>query len=414
MSVSTEQSTNEDKVKFITNPEYGSGQTVKASRGDHDVPHERYIPVNRLKYDSQDQVALAWALGFYPKPKQTTVSRRGIRRSHEKEITRRNLYSSENFKGQQNNDGSGVLRHYNTREAIRTQSGLIISNVQCWSAGFAKCSTPPSDMIDYQLPLDAIENMASDQGERINLVELTEDNFLYYESSREFILQFGDFAIMVGADSSSLHGRSRFVCYLEMDELVKHEAYTVQAVMDRIMKPDEVKQAEQDGLVVRDSSEFTQTTFRNPSDEVIEREGLEFDSESYNGDQIYRNHKAYLPSLQGDCIVRQGEYFFIPTELPENAGDFCMEEIENGAIEVDPALWEESGTWNSASMLGSHNASEMKITLTGELYVRGSVTHDSNDHNMISLGDTWHRVVTHGIPSLSVDTGPRNGGTQAD
>lgn len=37
---------------------------------------------------------------------------------------------------------NGILTHYSTIEAIRTNDGKIISNRQCWSRGFAKCSLP--------------------------------------------------------------------------------------------------------------------------------------------------------------------------------------------------------------------------------------------------------------------------------
>jgi hypothetical protein len=401
-----------DKVTFQDDSGYRTRQ-LSASKGDHDVPHERYIPVNRLAYDSQDQVALAWSLGFYP---ATKTSKSEDRFGRTTTTTRNDLYSSENFTGRQNADGSGELMHYSTREAIRTQSGLIIDNVQCWSAGFARCSTPPSSMIDYRLPLSAIENMASDQGKRVELTELTEDQIIDYESSREFLIDFGDFAIMVAEDSSAINHGSRFACFITKDQL--GSITRVQGVKERILKPDEVKQAERDGFMIMDSNGFTKTRFRNPGDEVVELEDLTFHTESYNGSEIYHNRKAYLPSLQGECIVRQGEYFFIPTELPDNAGDFCTEDIklddDDRGIELDGSFYEIPRRRSLPSILGSHNASEMKITLDGKLYVRGQVKHDTNDHNMIHLGETWHRVVTHGIPSLSVETGPRNRGTRAD
>jgi len=59
----------------------------------------------------------------------------------------------ENFRSE-----DGILWHYSTIEALRTEDGLIINNRNCWSRGFAHCSSPPYSMIDYSLDLSIIGN----------------------------------------------------------------------------------------------------------------------------------------------------------------------------------------------------------------------------------------------------------------
>jgi len=59
-----------------------------------------------------------------------------------------------NFKGYQSPDGSGLLKHYNHIEAIRTRSGMILSDTECYARGWAKCTKPT---YAYSLPLTTIQ-----------------------------------------------------------------------------------------------------------------------------------------------------------------------------------------------------------------------------------------------------------------
>lgn len=55
----------------------------------------------------------------------------------------------------------GILTHYRTVEAIKTYNSEIISNRDCWSRGFARCSPPP--LTDYRLNLTLIGNAVRTQ-----------------------------------------------------------------------------------------------------------------------------------------------------------------------------------------------------------------------------------------------------------
>lgn len=73
--------------------------------------------------------------------------------------------STGNFCGKQYPDGHGRLVHYSTTEAIRTRNGLIISNAQCYSRGFAHCTTPNADYRSNEylsLPLTSLESRYND------------------------------------------------------------------------------------------------------------------------------------------------------------------------------------------------------------------------------------------------------------
>jgi len=66
----------------------------------------------------------------------------------------------------------GVLIHYSTVEAIRQTeddgSFTVISNTQCWSAGFAKC---PNFKSKYNLPLTTLREITRDHDNNGNLLE---------------------------------------------------------------------------------------------------------------------------------------------------------------------------------------------------------------------------------------------------
>lgn len=106
-------------------------------------PNDVYTPTTQACYSSQQKVAQAWADGMLP--------------THNTTGSACKLYSSPNFKGYQYADGSGKLKHYRTIECIRTRSQLILNNSECYAKGWAHCSTPAYQDIDFTLPLTTLE-----------------------------------------------------------------------------------------------------------------------------------------------------------------------------------------------------------------------------------------------------------------
>jgi len=74
--------------------------------------------------------------------------------------------STRNFRGHQYPDGHGKLKHYKTLEAIRTRNLTTIINAECWSRGWAHCSTPHSAMTPkkelHTLPLTTLNSRRND------------------------------------------------------------------------------------------------------------------------------------------------------------------------------------------------------------------------------------------------------------
>lgn len=315
---------------------------------EHDTPHDRYEHTKKSVYNSQHDVAHAWVEGKYPAESGTAIVRN----------------SSKNFKGIQRPDGSGVLRHYRTIEAMRTKNGMILNNSQCWARGWAKCTTPPN--IDYTLPLTALE---SELRPNHKLKDITDVR----QNGSDYIIEVGtDAAYYIGTDPSIINGGNTIMMRLEPGERV----LVPQQVTEELLRPEEVKESD---MQVVDSSEYTKTRFTDPSDEVIERENLKEDQSRWASSDRYKNHKAYLEKYQGTAIVRHGEWFFIP------------------APEFEPGHMDEPTEPASPTDLGSHTVKRKDGAwrVGDTVYVRGSVGHSTNDHNTVNLGDTWHKAVTH-------------------
>lgn len=237
--------------RFTDGPDYTYEQT------DHGYLqiHDEYDLVTSSWYDSQREVANAWAAMEYP------------RRNADSSGTSR-LQCSANFEGVQHADGSGVLMHYSTTEAWRTRSLLVINNADCWSRGFAHC-TPPRNM-DLTLSRTLMERLLREgpTDDRINAIVDVYD----HDSHRVLTLESGG-AIVFWTDPTAHAPRCAVV--LERGYAAPHARSDYATILDEL-KPKAVKHSP---LPVRDADAA--------------------------GDD---------PEIPGGYILRQGEWFFIPCD----------------------------------------------------------------------------------------------------
>ncbi len=333
-----------------------------------EVPHNRYTKTNKTVYGSQHDVAKAWSDGKYPSDDGGTAVVRN---------------SSDNFRGVQRPDGSGVLRHYRTIEAIRTVDGTVISNKQCWARGFAHCTTPPG--VDHYLPLTTINN-EMDRDHRLRDIS----DVIESDDGKEYVVHVDgmDGAFYVGRDNSIIDGSRTMVIRLNSDQT----HFMPSQVTDELLTPAPVRESDLD---VVDSKEYTKTRFKDPSDEVKELEGLTKKSRRYGSD-YFMNYKQYRDQFQGSRIVRQGEYFFIPAPDFKPGHESSPSELLSG--------------YDANKVLGNHQVKRDEVwRVDGTLYVRGAIGHKHKDHNQINLGDVWHRVATHDV---DVTMAPRDARTR--
>jgi len=142
---------------------------IQADNGEY-FPDSVYEETTRAT-GNQQWVADHWAAGELP-----------IHSTSGQTVT---LYtSSGNFTGYQYTDGHGKLEHYSTVEAIRTRSGLVISNNQCYSKGWAHCSVPRDR--DGNYPLTGLQDELRTEDEDIyDIVEINDDE-VTFESGKIF------------------------------------------------------------------------------------------------------------------------------------------------------------------------------------------------------------------------------------
>jgi hypothetical protein len=142
---------------------------IQADNGEY-YPDSVYHETTRAT-GTQQEVADMWADGALP-----THSTAGI--------TVKLYTSTENFVGKQYPDGRGLLKHYSHIQAIRTRSGLVISDSDCYGKGWARCSNP-TDKQGY-LPLTKLKKELRNGDEDIyDITEVIGDE-VTFESGRAF------------------------------------------------------------------------------------------------------------------------------------------------------------------------------------------------------------------------------------
>lgn len=345
-----------------------------------EVPHPSYYPTGRACVDTQRTVARRWADGAWPTSTDGTV------------------YSSENFRGIQRDDGSGVLRHYRTREAIRLADGTVIDNQQCWAEGLAHCTRPPD--VDATLPLDAVEEL-TDHGHRaFDIVDVLGGNARPQNTVAVFDGdgggEGGPYGIAVGIDPSALSRDSRYFVFRVDAEAVEFaRAHGVDAMMDRELTPAPVREHSMD---VVHSADYAETHLEeHEARDHVEAGGRIHECEG-RGRTQYCNYQSYRADLRGAVIVRHGEFFFVPDSSIDD------EDVKGADGVIEP--------------LGSHVVKDADAQGYVEddggrtIVVRRRIGHRTNDHHQIHLGDTWHRVHENGVDAMTYDPNPTpsNGG----
>lgn len=92
-----------------------------------------------------------------------------------------------NFRGIQFTDGKGKLLHYAHIEAIRTYSGLIISDTSCYAKGWAHCSTP--NHVDHQIDLTSLQGQIRNSSETIYDIEDINDSVVEFSSGQKYDME---------------------------------------------------------------------------------------------------------------------------------------------------------------------------------------------------------------------------------
>lgn len=402
-----------------------------------DVPHPRYSPSNRKSHPSQQEVADAWADGEYPTHNADASGEAVLYTGTP--LTHRTHNGPDgtntNFYGVQSPDGTGVLWHYATREAIRTENGLILQNHQCWSTGFAHCSHPDYDAV---VPLSAVESFLDDGDDVFGITEVINqpeevegyhgDTRTRHRARDSIVVHESGYGVAIGYDQSATDSDGHFAFRLPEWEVDRARDVGVSTAISDALTPDAVDTSD---LSVVDSAEFSKTRLDDRELAAHERAGGQT-SEIERGwlDNYRANRQMFRADLQGNVIVRQGDVFFIPRPDadPDLAGaNYATEKMGNhraqrfnGAVSPLPdACPHCSGSPDGTFRFDMESSGDVSCRDCGAdvprpVYARGLIRHTSNDHNAVNLGETWHEVITHDRDVLTYDdhpaTGTRSGG----
>lgn len=409
-----------------------STNTTDAS-GQSDVPHPRYHATKRKAYGSQRDVAEAWADGAYPTHNVMSVegaygvpsvARRDARETGASRAAE--LYSSENFRGYQFDNGAGTLVHYSTREAIRTPEGLVISNKQCWATGFASCATPRDT--DGSLPLSAVEELVDDEDSVFDVVDVIEpDGFGSHGRVAVIDGESERYGIALGTDPSIINGDRSFAFRLSTGETRLAERSGGAHVIRAALTPADVRHSD---LEVVDSRDFSKSRLNSDERRAHVAAGGKMRESRSRWRDRELNPQRFRADLQGRVIVRHGEWFFIPTDrddVPPVGASYAEERLgshyaarHGGQRSPLPDHCRACGA--TARVVsgpeGGREDAELHVNSDGsvtcnvcgadvprDIYVRGEIRHRDNDHNAVNLGERWHRAVTHDRDVLVYRTG---------
>lgn len=168
-----------------------------------------------------------------------------------------------------------------------------------------------------------------------------------------------------------------------------------------VVEPDDPRYSHVLQLLARDDYEHLADIVAPPA--VLASEMPVVTSTDYRSSDREPAHVGgyYDEEQLGDVIIRQGEWYFVPTEL-DNVGD---DEIRKVLSEYR----EQSSTYGVTqelpdNPLGSHVARDV-VERDGEVYVRGTVRHLDNEHTMFNVRERWHRVLENTADMFVFDDG---------
>lgn len=343
------------------------------TESDTNVPNSKYKEVSRACRDTQRDVTQAFLNMEYPPQ------------------TGGEIYSSNNFKAYQYDDGSGRVRHYRTTETIRTRNGLIITNLQCYSAGFAHCSQPRGSQRDGTLPLSLIRRLLPSEFDQYDI-----------RSVNDGLVELPDgYQIYVGEDETS-NEDMRFGFLIDPDERVESAEEA-----EALLRPDVSSRAKRQGewfLDPVDESEVPELPTRKCLPKAERKRKWWFERCDQNL-VVGADHR--VDGLQKECRECAESNWSVQANVPtarckECHAKYLLEELTDSMIEeMYGDRYQEA-----LDALDSHTPRDLIVDRAGNIYVRGTFRHTRNEHRMLNLGEQWYQAKTHDRDVRTVELSP--------
>lgn len=330
---------------------------------------------------------------------------------------------------------NGLLIHYSTIESIRTKQGIVIDNNECWSGGYAHCSTPRN--VKYHLDLTSLEEWFSRDALR-DIVVLDHDKD--YDTNLGTLFTIGERYFI---NASNKDGRGRFLAELIKPCQTLKEAY-------ESMKPKQVKLAESQGLEVKRQGELFFIPLHNET--TLLQNNIDYIVPKVT--DIQQRHKKPIKIYYGQCskcgiktatsknkdsweltnhptfrYMGYSELSHHKNKKIQKAID-CNEKYDRDNdkfmkvkskeayeftpyptidIEPNPTEADQPRVRRLIQEVrhGHHTATRVgKIGQT--IVAKGIVRHQNGDHHKLELSNIWHVVVRNTVKA-SMSSGDRRG-----
>lgn len=350
-----------------------------------------------------------------------------------------------------------ILHHYSETEAIRTNSGKIIDNMQCWSRGFAIC---PRVKSDHRLHLRTLRQLDIHTNQQLE-IEVLEENVIENDVLFRVPCDTGEmrmFRYFLDA-SDPQDTRNSFVAELCEPCMNIKEAF-------ESMQPKSVKNALTNGYELATVQKCeTCTQWKEAEDDTYLQDKNEKYMECKNEHSRKTSTCGYTPKTPQPnerTIKRQGELFFIPISTalqptppkPETIQKRTKETItvsygqckycdaktrecddetdwrlkshpyDYGYFGRKPKKCEHQYDENVMTIKSrqktrftpypqiaetTHTATEITQIngINGNTYARGTVRHENGEHQRLTLGPLWH-LVAHNTPKVALSTNTDN------
>lgn len=293
--------------------------------------------------------------------------------------------STNNFRSE-----NGILWHYRTVEALKTLNGIIVNNRNCWSRGFAKCTSPP--LVNYSLDLSIFPYSAK----TLRTLEIVDHKDKSQDNKPATLVKIDEVYLLNAYDEgrpfvAELYGKPRSV--KEAFESMKPKIVKIAEAMNLEIKrqgelffiPTEVKTSQVKDIQKRTRKECTRVYFQ------CQKCGLKTKPRTLRESETPENFDDY-------AFHPSASYWYAPPTWTEKQRN-CKGTMKD----MKPVFyqgWEYSpfpqiaDTRHTATRLGKYEEvrahTRMHFTVA-----QGVIRH--REHSSLKLGKQWHIIAKNRV-----------------
>jgi hypothetical protein len=341
---------------------------------------------------SQEEVAEDWLRLVYADSNQSS-RRAGV------------IYTSGYEAVQHENPRTGRVEWNRQVEAVRTETGLLLTNNNFDSTGgrfgsshrnqvrrvlYRRSRSWEPDIPEYtqvSMDLRLVEEFISQFQMDVELEEIA-----HIKNERaDYLITFTDHQqLFIGDDDTARRDRDgRFGFIVDGGR-----APSIEDALNMLV-PDPVQRAQANGTDVERQGEWFLIPADDGPESRIQKPGM--GSKPYGASPLDSHVPRDWATINNEQVIIDEIAHQDDLEL---AGDTTPEEFADEIDTLQELLeFFKTGQYHYRSEFGIE---ELRDRLQDELFIRGSVRHRDNEHYQLTLDD-WHRAFTHGVEVITVD-----------